>query len=62
MASIKRTRYALPTVLGGDRQRWHAMQDLVRDWRRWTRSERVAAAAIAVIILLGVPAALAIGG
>jgi hypothetical protein len=37
------------------------MQDLVRDWRRWTKAERVAASAIAALILIGVPAALAIG-
>jgi hypothetical protein len=37
------------------------MQDLVRDWRRWTRAERVAASTIVTLIIFGVPTALALG-
>ena len=36
-----------------------AMKDFVRDWRRWTMSERVAAIII-VLGLLGLPITLAI--
>jgi hypothetical protein len=36
-----------------------AMQDFMRDWRRWTMSERVAAVIIA-LGLLGLPITLAI--
>jgi hypothetical protein len=36
------------------------MRDLFRDWRRWSMSERVGALLIAAL-LLGVPAALALG-
>ena len=36
------------------------MRDLARDWRRWTAVERVVAAGIAVVIMLGVPAAVVI--
>ena len=36
------------------------MRDLLQDWRRWTRIERVAAILIAGVLLIGVPAALAI--
>ncbi len=32
------------------------MRDLERDWRRWTAAERVFAAGIAVVLMLGVPA------
>lgn len=35
------------------------MQDLLQDWRRWSRIERIAAVLIVMILLVGVPAALA---
>ena len=34
------------------------MQDLVQDWRRWSRIERIAAVLIVMTLLVGVPAAL----
>lgn len=37
-----------------------AMRHLLRDWQRWTRIERVAAIVLAAVLLIGVPAALAI--
>jgi hypothetical protein len=36
------------------------MRDLVRDWRRWTKAERIAASTIVAVIVVGVPA-LALG-
>ena len=36
------------------------MRDLLQYWQRWTRIERVAAILIATVLLIGVPAALAI--
>jgi hypothetical protein len=36
------------------------MQDFVRDWRRWTKAERVFAGVIAVLVVAGVPTLLAI--
>ena len=36
------------------------MRDLLQDWQRWTRIERVAAILIATVLLIGVPAAWAI--
>ena len=37
-----------------------AMRDLLQDWQRWTRIERAAAIVLAAVLLLGIPAALAI--
>jgi hypothetical protein len=31
------------------------MRDLVRDWRRWTKAERIAASTIVTVIVVGVP-------
>jgi hypothetical protein len=31
------------------------IRDLRRDWRRWTRAERVLASAIVAILLAGIP-------
>jgi hypothetical protein len=33
------------------------MQDLLRDWRRWNRAERVIAILLASILTVGIPAA-----
>jgi hypothetical protein len=38
------------------------MQDFVRDWRRWSRGERVAATGIAALVLLFFTAAVALSG
>ncbi len=35
------------------------MRDFRRDWRRWTRAERVFAIVLAVAVAVGVPVALA---
>jgi hypothetical protein len=35
------------------------IHDFRRDWQRWTRAERVLAAVIAAILLIGVPTAIA---
>jgi hypothetical protein len=61
VVSIERTGTGRPLVVGSIAHLVASMQDLVRDWRRWTKAERVAAGAIAALILIGVPAALAIG-
>ena len=36
------------------------MRDLLQDWQRWTRIERAAAIVLAAVLLIGIPAALAI--
>ncbi|HYM02881.1 MAG TPA: hypothetical protein VET85_08035 [Stellaceae bacterium] len=36
------------------------MQDFIRDWRRWTLAERLAAASLVILVFLGVSAALAL--
>jgi hypothetical protein len=36
------------------------MQDFIRDWRRWTKAERVLAGVIVVFAVVGVPTLLAI--
>lgn len=33
------------------------MRDLLKDWRRWTRAERVTAVLIAALLLIGAPTA-----
>jgi hypothetical protein len=33
------------------------MRDLVKDWRHWTRAERVAAVLLAATLVIGVPTA-----
>jgi len=38
------------------------MQDFIRDWRRWTKVERVLAGVIVVLLVVGVPALIAING
>jgi hypothetical protein len=38
------------------------MQDFLRDWHRWTKAERVIALAVIALMLVGVPAALAMHG
>jgi len=38
------------------------MRDLIRDWRRWTKAERVLAGVIVVLLVVGLPALLAIDG
>lgn len=35
------------------------MHDFVRDWRRWTKAERIAAAMIGSGLIVGLPAVLA---
>ena len=37
------------------------MHDLLRDWRRWTAIERLIAAALLALVLIGMPTALALG-
>lgn len=36
------------------------MRDILKDWRRWSRAERVMAVLIASILMVGVPIAIAI--
>lgn len=36
----------------------YAMRDIVKDWRRWSRVERVTAVLIVTILMIGVPLAL----
>ena len=36
------------------------MQDFIRDWRRWTKAERVIAGVIVVLLVVGVPTLVAI--
>jgi hypothetical protein len=36
------------------------MQDFIRDWRGWTKAERVLASVIAALVMVGVPTPLAI--
>jgi hypothetical protein len=36
------------------------MQDFIKDWRRWTKAERVLAGIIVVLLIVGVPTLLAI--
>ena len=38
------------------------MQDFIRDWRGWTKAERVLAGVTAALVMLGVPTLLAING
>ena len=38
----------------------YAMRDIVRDWRRWSRAERVTAVLIVTILMVGVPLALGV--
>lgn len=38
------------------------MQDFLGDWHRWTKAERVIALAVIALMLVGVPAALAMHG
>ena len=35
------------------------MKDLARDWRRWSRAERILGLLIAVTLLIGIPLAFA---
>ena len=44
------------------RNRMASMQDFIRDWRRWTKAERVLAGAIVVLLVVGLPTLLAIDG
>jgi hypothetical protein len=37
------------------------MQDFRRDWRRWSAVERLVAAALLALVLIGAPTALALG-
>jgi hypothetical protein len=39
-----------------------SMRDLIRDWRRWTKAERVLAGVIVVLLVVGLPTLLAIDG
>jgi hypothetical protein len=39
-----------------------ALREFGKDWRRWSRGERVAALAIVTVSLIGLPAALALNG
>jgi hypothetical protein len=36
------------------------MQDILKDWRRWSRAERMMAILLASILTIGTPAAVAI--
>jgi hypothetical protein len=36
------------------------MSEFLKDWRRWSRAERIAALVILSISLIGIPAALAL--
>lgn len=36
------------------------MRDIVKDWRRWSRTERIAAILIMSFLMIGVPTAIAI--
>jgi len=38
------------------------IEDLRRDWRRWTTVERVSASAIVAILLVSIPAAILVVG
>ncbi len=50
-----------PRMIGtSDPKRMANMHDFVRDWRRWTKAERIAAVTIASGLVAGLPAALAI--
>jgi len=44
------------------RNRTPSMHDLIRDWQRWTKAERVLAGAIVVLSVVGVPTLVAISG
>jgi hypothetical protein len=39
-------------------RRTAVIDDLRRDWRRWTMAERVSASAIVAILMISVPAAI----
>jgi len=39
-----------------------SMRDLIRDWRRWTKAERVLASIIVALLVVGLPTLLVIDG
>jgi hypothetical protein len=41
-------------------KRMASMQDFIRDWRGWTKAERVIASVIIALIVVGTPALLRI--
>jgi len=53
----------LPRILvaltGANNAGGKSMRDILRDWRRWSRAERVIALLIVTILTVGVPAVLA---
>jgi hypothetical protein len=45
-----------PDVATGRSRRRGACRDLARDWARWTRSERITACALAILVAAAAPA------